>query len=510
MSTKHSIAAEKFLQETQKTARHDRTFWAVREKRDVQASALPEWEDLREAASNIKKHTITHLADYLEQFEANATKNGAVVHWAKDAGEFNTIMLDILKSHGVTKVVKSKSMLTEECHLNENLIANGIDPVETDLGERILQLMNLAPGHIIMPAIHITREQVKDCFEQKGILAKHGDRAAASMAGASMAGGAGGTTANAGTTVNAGTTANASMAANDTTPDKNTLEAQADPTYLTRAARYHLRDNFLTAQCGITGANFGVASTGEIVVCTNEGNADMSTSVPMLHIACIGLEKIIPDYKSLAVFHRLLARHGTGQATTTYTSHFAKPRPGGEFHIVIVDNGRSDILSQPDHWQTLKCMRCGACMNTCPVYRRSTGYSYTYFIPGPIGINLGMLKDPDANYHNLSACSLCCSCENLCPVKVDLTTQIYKWRQGLDSIGHADPMKKLMSKAMAFAFDRPAVYTGALKLAPIVNKMPSFITGIKLNTWCKYHSMPVFAKESFHELWKKGKVTKSK
>jgi len=163
------------LKDPQKIARHDRTFWAVRAKRDAQAAALPEWEDLREAASNIKKHTITHLADYLEQFEANATKNGAVVHWAKDADESNAIMLDILKNHGVTKVVKSKSMLTEECHLNENLIANGIETVETDLGERILQLMDLAPGHIIMPAIHITREQVKDCFEQKGILAKHGD-----------------------------------------------------------------------------------------------------------------------------------------------------------------------------------------------------------------------------------------------------------------------------------------------------------------------------------------------
>jgi len=476
MSTKHSRAAEEFLKNPQKTSRHDQTFWAVRAKRDAQAAAIPEWEDLREAASKIKKHTVTHLADYLEQFESNAVKNGAVVHWAKDAAEFNDIILGLLKSHGVTKVVKSKSMLTEECHLNEHLIANGIDTVETDLGERILQLMELAPGHIIMPAIHITREQVKACFEEKGILEKHGNQAVASMA------------------------------KDGVVPDRAKLEAEADPTYLTRAARYHLRDNFKTAQCGITGANFGVASTGEIVVCTNEGNADMSTSIPLFHIACIGLEKIIPDYKSLAVFQRLLARHGTGQATTTYTSHFAKPRPGGEFHIVIVDNGRSDILASKEHWQTLKCMRCGACMNTCPVYRRSTGYSYTYFIPGPIGINLGMLKDPDANYHNLSACSLCCSCENVCPVKVDLSTQIYKWRQGLDDIGHADPMKKMMSIGMTGVFNHPGLYTGALRLAPIVNHIPDFITGIKLNAWCKYHTMPVFAKESFHEMWKKGEI----
>ena len=357
MSTKHSIAAEKFLSNPAKVTRHDQTFWSVRAKRDVLAYELKEWEQLRDAASNIKKHTVTHLADYLEEFERNATANGAIVHWAKDADEYNDIVMQIMRQHSVKTVVKGKSMLTEECHLNENLIRNGIDVVETDLGERILQLMNLPPSHIIMPAIHITREQVKENFAEKGILEKNGQQGAESM-GCS---------------------------------DKTQLEAEADPTYLTRCARYHLRDNFMKAECGMTGANFAIASTGEIVVCTNEGNADMSTSVPTLHIASVGIEKIIPNYDAMGVFQRLLARHGTGQATTVYTSHFRKPRPGGEFHIILVDNGRSSILANPQHWQTLKCMRCGACMNTCPVYRRSMGYSYTYFIPGPIGINLGML-----------------------------------------------------------------------------------------------------------------------
>ncbi|MDD6511129.1 MAG: LUD domain-containing protein [Prevotella sp.] len=472
MSTKHSIAAERVNRNPEWVTRHDQTFWSVREKRDIQAHGLPEWEQLREAASQIKKHTVTHLADYLETFELNATANGAIVHWAKDADEYNSIVMQILRQHNVKKVVKGKSMLTEECHLNDNLIANGIDVVETDLGERILQLMHLAPSHIIMPAIHITREQVKETFQEKGILEANGQQGADSMGVA----------------------------------DKTTLEEKADPTYLTRCARYHLRDNFMTAECGMTGANFGIASTGEIVVCTNEGNADMSTSVPKLHIASIGLEKIIPDYDAMGVFQRLLARHGTGQATTVFTSHFRKPRPGGEFHIILVDNGRSDILANEDHWQTLKCMRCGACMNTCPVYRRSGGYSYTYFIPGPIGINLGMLKDKDANYHNCSACSLCCSCDNVCPVKVDLSTQIYKWRQQLDSFHHADPIKKTMSNGMKVLFDHPSLYTTALRFAPLANTVPAFITGIKLNAWCKYHAMPVFAKESFHTLWKKGKI----
>lgn len=472
MSTKHSIAAERVNRNPEWVTRHDQTFWSVREKRDIQAHGLPEWEQLREAASQIKKHTVTHLADYLETFERNATANGAIVHWAKDADEYNTIVMQILRQHNVKKVVKGKSMLTEECHLNDNLIANGIDVVETDLGERILQLMHLAPSHIIMPAIHITREQVKETFQEKGILEANGQQGADSMGVA----------------------------------DKTTLEEKADPTYLTRCARYHLRNNFMTAECGMTGANFGIASTGEIVVCTNEGNADMSTSVPKLHIASIGLEKIIPDYDAMGVFQRLLARHGTGQATTVFTSHFRKPRPGGEFHIILVDNGRSDILANEDHWQTLKCMRCGACMNTCPVYRRSGGYSYTYFIPGPIGINLGMLKDKDANYHNCSACSLCCSCDNVCPVKVDLSTQIYKWRQQLDSFHHADPIKKTMSNGMKVLFDHPSLYATALRFAPLANTVPAFITGVKLNAWCKYHAMPVFAKESFHTLWKKGKI----
>lgn len=469
MSTKHSKRAAIFNRNAERVSRHDQTFWSVRQRRDSLAYNIPEWEELREAASNIKKHTVTHLADYLEKFEKAATANGAHVHWATDADEYNAIVSDILHRHEVKKVVKSKSMLTEECHLNEHLEHEGIDVVETDLGERILQLMHLAPSHIVMPAIHITKEEVEECFEKTGVIADAAPHI--------------------------------SQAERDAAPP-------ADPTYLTRCARYHLRDNFMTAGCGMTGANFAVAETGDIVVCTNEGNADMSTSVPKLHIVSVGIEKLIPDYRSLAVFQRLLARHGTGQATTVYTSHFRKPRPGGEMHIILVDNGRSDILANEGHWQTLKCMRCGACMNTCPVYRRSGGYSYTYFIPGPIGINLGMLKNAEKNYHNCSACSLCCSCDNVCPVKVDLSSQIYRWRQDLDHMHHADRMKKMMSLGMQYVFERPKLYTGALKMAPLANRLPSCLTDIKPNTWAKGHAMPEFARMSFHEMWKKGLVEK--
>lgn len=462
MSTIHSKKAMAFNADPARVSRHDKTFWGVRANRDARAAELPEWEDLREAASQTKLHTITHLADYLEQFEKAAKANGAIVHWAADADEYNAIVLDILRQHNVRKVVKSKSMLTEECHLNQHLIAKGIDVVETDLGERILQLMDLAPSHIVMPAIHITKEEVAKCFKEKGVIKD--DAQPAEPSGKSV--------------------------------------PTTDPTFLTRCAREHLRHNFMTAECGMTGANFGVAATGDIVVCTNEGNADMSTSVPKLHIVSMGLEKIVPDYDALAVFQRLLARHGTGQATTVYTSHFRGPRPGGEMHIVLVDNGRSQILANPEHWKTLKCMRCGACINTCPVYRRSGGYSYTYFIPGPIGVNLGMLRDPDANHHNVSACSLCCSCDNVCPVKVDLSTQIYRWRQQLDSLHHADPTKKAMSAAMAAMFNRPALYRTALRLAPLANHVPAFVSGAALGAWTYGHAVPQFAKQSFHQWWK--------
>ena len=455
MSTLHSKSAAAFQRDKKEAQWHNQAIWYVRDKRDTMAKALPEWEELRELSSEIKRHTITHLDKYLEMFSASAERNGVKVHWAKDADEFNTIVYGILKDHDVTKMVKSKSMLTEECHMNDFLIERGIDVVETDLGERILQLAGLKPSHIVMPAIHIKRQTVGELFEEK----------------------------------------------------LGTEKGNSDPTYLTQAARMHLRHQFMEAGAGMTGANFGVAETGDVVVCTNEGNADMSTSMPKLHIVAMGLVKVVPNYESLSVFLRLLCRTATGQPTTTYTSHFRKARPGAEMHIVLVDNGRSDIIADEEHWETLKCLRCGGCMNTCPVYRRSGGYSYTYFIPGPIGINLGMLRNPRNYSDNVSACSLCCSCDNICPAKVNLSEQIYRWRQSLDRIHRADPMKKMMSQGMSIIYNRPALYRTALKFAPIINHFPRAITYCSLNAWGQGRELPVFARESFEERFRKGKLT---
>lgn len=458
MSTKHAKAAEKFISDREKESWHNETLWKVREKRDRLAMTIPEWEELRNLAANIKMHTITHLDQYLEEFEKNALANGVIVHWAKDAEEHNQIVYDILSKHDVKKLVKSKSMLTEECHLNPYLTEKGIDVIESDLGERILQLKHEAPSHIVMPAIHLKRQEVGKLFEEK----------------------------------------------------LGTEKDNSDPLYLTRAARESLRNDFLTADASMTGGNFGVANTGDVVVCTNEGNADMGTSLAKLHIVSMGLEKLVPNRKALSVFTRLLARSATGQPATTYTSHYHKPREGCEMHIVLVDNGRSELIGNEEHIQTLKCIRCGACMNTCPVYRRSGGYSYTYFIPGPIGINLGMAKNPKKYYDNVSACSLCFSCNNVCPVKIDLADQIYRWRQKLDGFGKADPTKKVMSKGMKFLFTHPSIYNLGLKFAPIVNHLPRFVKYNGLNDWGKGRELPRFAGESFTEMWKKGKVKPKK
>lgn len=456
MSTKHSKAAEAFLKNAELARWHNETLWMVRQKRDRIGKAIPEWEDLRDMACALKLYSNSHLAELLETFERNATANGAIVHWAKDAEEYCEIVYDILQSHHVKHFIKSKSMLAEECGLNDYLISRGIDTVESDLGERILQLMHKKPSHIVLPAIHIRKEEIGELFVREM----------------------------------------------GTEPGNN------DQTYLTHAARKNLRHKFLEAEAAMTGANFAVASTGECVVCTNEGNADMGTSQPKLQIAAFGLEKIVPDRQALGVFTRLLARSATGQPITTYTSHYGKPRHGGEFHIIIVDNGRSRILGDADHRKTLNCLRCGACMNTCPVYRRSGGYSYTYFVPGPIGINLGMLKDAEKYRDNVSACSLCYSCQNVCPAKVDLADQIYKWRQYLSRNGLGSSSKHAISAAMQTLMNHPSLFHFALHHASVANKLPYWLTYNQFNDWGKEHDMPVFASESFSDWWKHNQEKK--
>lgn len=450
MST-HSKAAKAFLANKSNATWHDETLWMVRQKRDRLSHDIPEWEQLRHTARDIKMYSMSHLADMIEEFEKNAKANGCYVHYAKDDVEYRNIIEGILKDHGVKKMVKSKSMLSEECGLDEYLISRGIDVVESDLGERILQLLDQKPSHIVMPAIHLKREIVSDLFNLK----------------------------------------------------MGSEKGNSDPTYLTHQARKSLRQDFIDSQAAMTGGNFAIASTGEVAVCTNEGNADMGMSCQNLNITAFGIDKLIPNMETLGVFTRLLARSATGQPITTYSSFYGRPHKGGEQHFILVDNGRSTILGDRVHRKTLNCIRCGACMNTCPVYRRSGGYSYSYFIPGPIGINLGMLKSPLKYSGNVSACTLCLSCSNVCPVMVDLGEQIYFWRQNLDGFGTADKTKKMMVKAMKKVMGGPVIFNSALKMAPMANHVPRPFVYNKINAWGYDRELPKFAKQSFNSWWKK-------
>ena len=451
MST-HSKAAKRFVADAERMAWHDKALYAVREKRDRMMMTVPEWEGLRRLSSAIKRHTLIRLGHYLCEFERNATANGMVVHWAKDAAEMNATVWELVREHGGTNLIKSKSMLSEECGLTPYLEERGVDAVESDLGERIMQLLHRPPSHIVLPAIAVRREEVGTLFER----------------------------------------------------EMHTEPGNSDPTYLTHAARKALRSKFLDADISMTGVNFAVASTGALAVCTNEGNADLGTSFADLHIAIMGIEKVIPDMAALAVFTRLLARSGTGQPVTSYTSLYRRPAPGKQIHVILVDNGRSEWLADAAHRNMLKCLRCGACLNTCPVYRRSGGSTYSYFIPGPLGINLGMLRSPKLYHGNVSACSLCYSCSDVCPAQIDLGEQIYMWRQQLDGLHLADPVKKLSVKGMDFIMGGRRRFYGGIALARATERFPRFVLENGLNPWsAPGRAMPPFAPKTFNGWWKK-------
>jgi L-lactate dehydrogenase complex protein LldF len=480
----HPQLADKFNQDYDRTTWHDETLWFVRQKRDKAAFQIPEFQDLRNLGSAIKDHTLSNLDKYLEQFEQNAIRNGVKVHWAADAKEHNRIVLQIIQQHakppnpqrgdfpnssnqklpsGVGGLasglglafVKSKSMLTEECHLNDFLMKNGIDVVDTDLGERIIQFREEPPSHIVMPAIHLKKEDVGETFH------KH----------------------------------------------LGTPKGEKDPQNLTEAARHHLREKFVAADVALTGVNFAIAETGSVVVCTNEGNADLGVTLAKVHIASMGIEKVIPSLEHLSVFIRLLARSATGQPSTTYTSHYTAPPEGKEMHIIIVDNGRTQQLGRPDFRNSLKCIRCAACMNTCPVYRRSGGHSYDFTVPGPIGAILSPNIDLKKHSSLPFASTLCGSCSDVCPVKIDIHTQLYKWRQIIGKENQLAASKRWSMKGLSWLLERPKVYDFAGKSGRLALKfLPHGLTHAKaLNPWAKARELPEPPKESFKEWYKRSK-----
>jgi L-lactate dehydrogenase complex protein LldF len=452
----HAEAARQFISDEPRTNWHDETLWFVRQKRDKAAHALPEWETLRTLASAIKDHSLSKLSTYLQWLERKTTANGVQVHWAADAAEHNQIVANIIRRHtpeGRPSIVKSKSMLTEECHLNDYLAQQGIDVIDTDLGERIVQLREEAPSHIVLPAIHLKKADVSHTFHQH----------------------------------------------------LGTEAGNEDPQYLTEAARGHLREKFVATRIAITGVNFAVAETGAIVVCTNEGNADLGVHMADVHIACMGIEKVIPRQADLGVFLRLLARSATGQPMTTYSSHFVRPRPGQAMHLVLVDNGRSRQLGRAEFRNSLKCIRCGACFNTCPVYRRSGGHSYHNAVAGPIGSilapNLDMRKNADLPF----ASTLCGSCTNVCPVKIDIHDQLWHWRQTLTAEGLAPASKTVSMTVMAWLLARPTAYKWAGKAGRwLMRHVPGLVSN-RLNPWFSGREMPVAPPQSFSDWYKQHK-----
>lgn len=344
-------------------------------QRDLRVNELENWQELRQAASDYRLHTLNNLGHYLGFFEEKFTSLGGKIHWAIDAEQAQQIVLEIARTQNAKTAVKVKSMATEEINLNEALSHNDIDVFETDLGEFIIQLAGIGPSHIIVPAVHLRKEEIAKLFKEKlGI------------------------------------------------------DAPAEPVALAKIARKILREKFLSADIGISGANFLIAESGTIVLVTNEGNGRMCTTLPEVHIAVVGIDKIIPDWNALSILLQLLARSATGQKLSTYTSFISGPSKEKsengpkELHLILLDNGRSRLLNDPIGREVLKCIRCGCCLNVCPVYQSIGGYAYGWFISGPIGsIFTPQILGVDVARQLPFASTLCGACVDVCPVKIPIT-----------------------------------------------------------------------------------------
>mgnify|MGYP001569077205 FL=1 len=423
-------------------------------------AGFPEGEGLRDQARAIKEATLQKLDYYLEQLADNVERLGGHVHWAATAEEARETILGLCRDRGVKMAVKSKSMATEEIDLNEALERAGVTPIETDLGEYIIQLAHEKPSHIIAPAIHKTKGQVADLFSRE-------------------------------------------------------LKERfaADPEVLTAAARKELRQKFLQADMGITGANFAVADTGTVVLVTNEGNGRMVTSLPRIHVAVMGIEKVIPSMTDLMVFLAILARSATGQKLSVYTTLVRGPRRSAEvdgpeeFHLILMDNGRSHQIAGALR-EALYCLRCGACLNVCPVYRQIGGHAYGETYPGPIGILLtAMLKGDRAVKDLAHASSLCGACQEVCPVGIDIPRMLIELRHRLDRERIAPLGERLMfgifgrvlasralfrlGAALGKLAQRPFVRDGRLRSLPLL-----------LGRWTRSRDLPPLASRPFSKRWK--------
>ena len=417
----------------------------------------PDWEARRDAAAEVKRHVMAHLRHYLELFETQATAAGAVVHYARSGEDARAIVLDIARRSGARIAVKSKSMTSEEIELGRALAELGIDSVETDLGEYIVQIAGEPPSHITAPALHKSRDEIGALFARVlGI------------------------------------------------PFTN------DPEELTAIARRVLREKFLGADLGISGVNFAVADSGAICIVENEANARMTTTLPRVHVALMGIEKLVPDMRSLTLLLSMLARSATGQRLSCYTNIIRGPRREGEWdgpdelHIVVLDNGRSGLHADPRLREVLHCIRCGACMNTCPVYRSIGGHAYGSVYSGPIGSIVtpalrGLSHAKDLPY----ASSLCGACTDVCPVRIDLHHHLLalRGRAVQSRLGH--PLERLGMRLFVLGMTSPLLYRIGSALfrfaAPLFGDGEG---GLSVPVWSATRRFPLPAEKSFRQLWK--------
>lgn len=465
-------AAREALANTQQRRNLAHATATIRAKREQVVGEVEQWEELRLAGAQAKDEALHHLPDYLEQLEGNLTARGATVHWARDADEANAIVLCLVRDKGVDEVVKVKSMVTQEIELNERLEEAGIHAWETDLAELIVQLGHDRPSHILVPAIHRNRAEIREIFlREMGSVGRPA-------------------------------------------PEDLTDE----PARLAEAARLHLREKFLRAKVAISGANFAIADTGTLVVVESEGNGRMCLTLPETLISVVGVEKVLPSFADLGTMLQLLPRSSTGERMNPYTSMWTGVTPGDgpqEVHVVLLDNGRSRVLADEVGRAALRCIRCSACLNVCPVYERAGGHAYGSVYPGPIGAVLNPQLRGTASEVDRSlpyASSLCGACFEACPVRIDIPELLVHLRtQVVDEASGRSP-EALGMKAAAWTFadhrrleaaQRAAGLGGRLLGDRTVRSVPG------MSAWTQARDVPTPPKESFRQWWRRTRGEES-
>ena len=429
----------------------------IRAKSGRVIGELPDWQQLRDAGSALKAYTMAHLPELLEQLEERVTAAGGVVHWAADANEANRIVTELVRATGEQRVIKVKSMATQEIGLNEALEAAGIEPVETDLAELIVQLGNDKPSHILVPAIHRNRAEIREIFlrEMPGVDPALSD----------------------------------------------------EPAVLAGAARRYLRETFLSTKVAVSGANFAIAETGTLAVVESEGNGRMCLTLPETLITVMGVEKLVPAWRDLEVFLQLLPRASTGERMNPYTSMWTGVTPGDgpqSFHLVLLDNGRSAVLADEAGRSALHCIRCSACLNVCPVYERTGGHAYGSVYPGPIGAVLSpQLTGVEDNASLPYASSLCGACFDACPVKIDIPSILVHLRSEHVEARERPTPESIAMAAAAYTMDHPRLYARAQRAAKLGKLVGRRGRGLPppLNGWTVGRDLPAAPKQTFRDWW---------